>query len=62
MELGGFHGLLPNMNMLHRLVVRHFTGGGDPKENTWGRRPPGVGAGEWKPPLDLTDKTEKGGK
>jgi hypothetical protein len=23
----GFHGIMPNMNMLHRLIVRHFTGG-----------------------------------
>ena len=36
-RLAGFHGILPNMNMLHRLLVRHFTGRGDPRGNTWGR-------------------------
>jgi pimeloyl-ACP methyl ester carboxylesterase len=58
-KIGGFHGILPNMNMLHRLIVRHFTGRGDPKENTWGRRAPGVSKENWKPPLrpprDRTD-------
>lgn len=53
---GGFHGILPNMNMLHRLLVRHLTGKGDPKGNTWGRPAPGVAPGDWKPPLPLTAK------
>ena len=61
-RLGGFHGLLPNMNMLHRLLVRHFTGAGDPKRNTWGRRPPGVAKDAWDPPLrPLRDRTEEDG-
>lgn len=55
-RLGGFHGLLPNMNMLHRLIVRHFTGRGDPKRNTWGRPAPGVAPGDWQPPLALRRK------
>ncbi len=55
-ELAGFHGILPNMNMLHRLLVRHFTGRGDPRRNTWGRPPPGVSGDDWKPPLTLTPK------
>jgi len=50
-RLAGFHGILPNMNMLHRLLVRHFTGRGDPKENTWGRPAPGVSAKQWRPPV-----------
>ena len=50
-RLGGFHGILPNMNMLHRLLVRHFTGRGDPRGNTWGRPPPGVATNKWKPPV-----------
>lgn len=56
-SIGGFHGILPNMNMLHRLLVRFFTGARDTRENTWGRRAPGVADGQWKPPLSLKDKT-----
>jgi pimeloyl-ACP methyl ester carboxylesterase len=52
-KLAGFHGILPNMNMLHRLLVRFFAGRTDPKRNTWGRPPPGVAKGDWKPPLTL---------
>ena len=55
-ELGGFHGILPNMNMLHRLLVRHFTGKPDPRGNTWGRPAPGVKPGDWNSPLKLTAK------
>lgn len=55
LRLGGFHGILPNMNMLHRLIVRHFTGAQDDKGNTWGWRTPG--ANEWNPPLELREKT-----
>jgi hypothetical protein len=44
--------------MLHRLLVRHFTGRGDPRGNTWGRRAPGVAKNKWKPPVwPLKDKT-----
>jgi pimeloyl-ACP methyl ester carboxylesterase len=50
-KVGGFHGILPNMNVIHRLIVRHFTGAGDPHQNTWGRSPPGVSADTWTPPL-----------
>ncbi len=58
-RLGGFHGILPNMNMLHRLLVRHFTGRGDPKRNTWGRRPPGVTRQAWRPAVrPLKDRTD----
>ena len=55
LRIGGFHGILPNLNMLHRLIVRHFTGADDTKGNTWGWRAPG--AEEWAPPLDLREKT-----
>lgn len=51
----GFHGLLPKMNMLHRLILRFLLERGDPYGNTWGRRLPGVG--EWNPPLRLTEKS-----
>jgi pimeloyl-ACP methyl ester carboxylesterase len=49
-KVAGFHGILPNMNMLHRLIVRHFTGRPDKHGNTWGRSAPGVEV--WKPPVD----------
>jgi hypothetical protein len=54
-SVAGFHGILPNMDMLHRLIVRHFTGRPDRHENTWGRPVPGVT--EWDPPLELKNKT-----
>ena len=55
LKVGGFHGILPNMNLLHRLIVRHFTGARDTKSNTWGWRAPG--ADEWNPPMQLREKT-----
>jgi pimeloyl-ACP methyl ester carboxylesterase len=55
-RLAGFHGILPNMNMLHRLIVRHLTGRPDRHGNTWGRRAPG--AARWDPPIaDLEEET-----
>ena len=53
-RIAGFHGILPNMNMLHRLVVRHLTGRPDTRGNTWGRPAPGVA--KWQPPLPLSLK------
>jgi pimeloyl-ACP methyl ester carboxylesterase len=52
--VAGFHGLMPNMDMLHRLIVRHFTGAPDEHDSTWGRRAPGVA--NWNPPLYLKEK------
>ena len=49
-RLAGFHGLIPKMNMLHRLVARFLLGKEDPHGSTWGRRVPGVT--EWDPPFD----------
>lgn len=49
--LGGFHGLLPNMNLVHRLIVRHFTGRGNRYGSTWASPPPGVDRGDWTPPI-----------
>lgn len=58
-KAAGFHGIVPNMNMLHRLLVRHFTGWGDPRKSTWGRRAPGVAKEDWQPAVwPLKDKTE----
>ena len=51
----GFHGLLPRMNMLHRLILRFLLERGDPYGSTWGRRLPGVT--EWNPPLALREKS-----
>lgn len=53
-SVAGFHGILPNMDMLHRLIVRHFTGAPDPHQNTWGRPAPGVT--NWQPPMPLRPK------
>ena len=50
----GFHGLLPKMNMLHRLILRFLLDRDDRYDNTWGRRLPGVA--EWNPPLELREK------
>ena len=50
-KMGGFHGILPNMNMLHRLLARYFTGADDLKHNTWGRPAPGVTRENWAPPV-----------
>jgi pimeloyl-ACP methyl ester carboxylesterase len=49
--IGGFHGILPNMNMLHRLIVRYFKNRPDHYQSTWGRPLPGVDRDAWKPPL-----------
>ncbi|MBS0195595.1 MAG: alpha/beta hydrolase [Planctomycetes bacterium] len=56
-KVGGFHGILPNMNVVQRLIVRHFTGAPDKHENTWGKRAPGVAPADWSPPMELTDRT-----
>jgi pimeloyl-ACP methyl ester carboxylesterase len=58
-SVAGFHGILPNMDMLHRMIVRFFTGRPDKNKNTWGWAPPGLKPNEkWAPPLALTQKTE----
>lgn len=46
-ELGGFHGLLPRVNLVQRLISRHL----QPKfgGEVWGRRLPG--AKTWSPPI-----------
>jgi pimeloyl-ACP methyl ester carboxylesterase len=50
-KLAGFHGILPNMNMLHRLIVRFLKEKDDKRGNTWGQKAPGVVT--WDPPLKL---------
>ena len=51
LAVAGFHGIVPNMNMLHRLIVRYFKNKTDSRQNTWGRQLPGVARAAWKPPL-----------
>jgi pimeloyl-ACP methyl ester carboxylesterase len=56
--IAGFHGILPNMDMLHRLIVAFLTDRKDRHGNIWGKRAPGVAANAWAPPLaQLEDKT-----
>ena len=56
--VAGFHGILPNMDMIHRLIVAFLTDRKDKHGNIWGRRPPGVAKDAWKPPqTGLDDKT-----
>jgi hypothetical protein len=45
----GFHGILPNMNMLHRLLVRHFSGRPAAHDSIWGSPYPGVSRTDWDP-------------
>ncbi len=54
--VAGFHAIICNMDMLHRMIVRHFTGRPDIAGNTWGYPAPGVTAKKWKPPLSLRPK------
>ncbi|MDP1622715.1 MAG: hypothetical protein Q8M08_10305 [Bacteroidales bacterium] len=52
-KVAGFHGLITNMNVIHRLIVRHFTGRPDAYKNTWGRSLPGITERQWEPPFEL---------
>jgi pimeloyl-ACP methyl ester carboxylesterase len=49
----GFHGIMPAMNMLHRMIVMHFTGRTDTHGNVWGQPAPGTDPDSWDPPLPL---------
>jgi pimeloyl-ACP methyl ester carboxylesterase len=51
-QVGGFHGLLPSMNLVQHLVVKHLWPkfGGE----VWGRPLPGVTG--WHPPIDAIEK------
>ena len=57
--LAGLHGILPNMNMLHRMLVRFFTGSSDRRGNTWGHSVPGISKRQWTPPLRLDHKARE---
>ncbi len=45
--LGGFHGLLPQINLVQRLVTKHLNPGY--RGEVWGRRLPG--SRSWNPPI-----------
>jgi len=38
----GFHGILPNMDMLHRMLVSFLTNQPPKRDNVWGRPAPGI--------------------
>lgn len=53
---GQFHAMIPNMNLVHRLIIRFFKGANDKFNNTWGRSAPGITANQWQPPIKLEIK------
>lgn len=55
-SVAGFHAILPNMDMVHRMIVRFFTERPDTGGNTWGYPAPGVTSKKWRPPLALRAK------
>lgn len=56
--MAGFHGILPNMDMLHRMVVAHLSGRRDRYGNIWGCPAPGVTKEIWQPAIhNLSAKT-----
>jgi hypothetical protein len=54
--VAGLHAIIANMDMLHRMIVRHFTGRADFAGNTWGSPAPGVSNVQWRPPMTLRSK------
>ena len=58
--LGGFHGILPNMNLVHRLLIRHFAERPDTYRNTWGRALPRMEGTNWNPPMQLEERDDVG--
>ena len=54
-KIAGLHGVLPAVNLVQRLTVRHLRS--DYRGKVWGRRIPG--SADWDPPIsDLEEKTE----
>jgi pimeloyl-ACP methyl ester carboxylesterase len=45
--VAGFHGILPNMNLLHRMLVAHLSGRPVKYDNVWAWRAPGVETAQW---------------
>ncbi|MGH7884829.1 MAG: lipase family alpha/beta hydrolase, partial [Thermodesulfobacteriota bacterium] len=55
LKLAGLHGILPTINLVQRLTVKHLKS--DYRGEIWGRRVPG--ADKWNPPIpDLTVERE----
>jgi pimeloyl-ACP methyl ester carboxylesterase len=51
----GLHGMLPKMNLIHRLIASHFTG--KLRKGTWGHPPPDLPSEqEWDPPIEGLEK------
>jgi len=48
-KAAGFHGILPNMNMIHRLITCFLAAKKDKYGNTWGRPAPEIE--NWQPPI-----------
>lgn len=53
LKVAGFHAMLPNLNLAHRLIASHFRG--RPGRGLWARPAPGVSADEWLPPIPGLD-------
>ncbi|MGN6717102.1 MAG: esterase/lipase family protein [Candidatus Binatia bacterium] len=49
LETTGFHSILPNMNLVQRLVVSHLKG--EQYGEIWGRPAPDIGSKKWDPPI-----------
>jgi pimeloyl-ACP methyl ester carboxylesterase len=49
-RVAGFHAGLPAMNLVHRLTAAFLLGEPN-RKGIWGRRPPGVPADAWDPPI-----------
>jgi len=49
LETTGFHSILPNMNLVQRLVVSHLKG--EKYGEVWGRPAPDIGSKKWDPPI-----------
>jgi len=56
----GFHGLLPKVNLIQRLVVTHLRGrSGQGNDSVWGCSMPGVTAAQWKPAISKLQWKQK---
>ncbi len=52
----GFHGVLPKVNLVHRLVIAHLMGrSGHGDDSLWGRPMPGVTSKQWQPAIPRLD-------
>ena len=49
-RFSGFHGQIPNMNLVHRMIVRFLTEAEDRYESPRGRPLPGIEEESWRPP------------